>query len=287
MSDSLPIGPENGSLTPAQIKAEFRRTPWLVREALFALVDIVGRMKDAAIRGESEELRSAVAGFRRWQDDYPESVFGSALCYWATIVWDLRPTVFHFTPATDCPWLSYDTAVYALYNVAGDILWSRLELARHHDWSPEQQCQELCAALATFDQGFFTRELQFEFKLLEKNQATWNPQKKRPIEREAGSGPKTPGDGEVDSVTGEVWLRGQHYRFGPEQRRLLLWLLKHRGQPVNTAVQELNLTDRQHFDVTLRRLRETLVRHFAAAPHSLVITVIDGQLDYQWVERGR
>jgi len=64
-------------------------------------------------------------------------------------------------------------------------------------------------------------------------------------------------DGDLDKE-GRVLLAGAYHRFGPQQKRLLLWILsKHNGN-VEDAIHELGLSGDDHLNKLLHDLRDSL-----------------------------
>jgi hypothetical protein len=107
------------------------------------------------------------------------------------------------------------------------------------------------------------------------------------VQRASGAGTgNEPRDGDLDD-RGRVCLAGNWLRFGPQQKRLLLWALVNQNGKVSDAVHALGLTGDDHFNKLLHDLRNTLSTGLKHANRSLVLLLEGGLLRHQWNERQR
>jgi HEAT repeat protein len=93
-----------------------------------------------------------------------------------------------------------------------------------------------------------------------------------------------PQDGDENEL-GHVYLAGAFYRFGPQQKLLLLWILKNPGGKAEQARKHLGYLTPNNLDKLLHELRDSLRKRLKNADRSLVIQQENRTLNYSWCPR--
>jgi hypothetical protein len=96
-----------------------------------------------------------------------------------------------------------------------------------------------------------------------------------------------PRDGDLDESGKRVWLQGAFHSFGPQQRPLLIDLLKHLKTTVDEVLKRLpEIAGRPSFDMAIHRLRISLRKHLRRAPRQLNIALDGtGHITTRWTTR--
>jgi hypothetical protein len=136
--------------TPTELIAR----SYTIEDAADALVHCLGWLKYTAERdaAEPDDFRNALTEYAK-QRQQLDPEFEQFVVSQAEAIRGARLRPFHWTPSLKCPWLSWEPAVYALYSLIGEL----------DPVLPD--AGKLREALATFDQGFFSREIGWELDL--------------------------------------------------------------------------------------------------------------------------
>jgi hypothetical protein len=139
--------------------------------------------------------------------------------------------------------------------------------------------QPWAASLATL------REWHFQNTEAEPDANPLNPGRMQQESEQLPGGPQANHSDGDENDRGQVCLAGSWHRFGSQQKRLLLWVLRNQNGKVQDAIHSLGLTGPSHFDKLLHDLRKSLKNRFKKSDRSPSIHQEGQILSLRWTER--